>query len=53
MAKKKKSFPMSKKTIGITLLIALALMFVPIPFINGSAIGQVLVFLIALYELIF
>lgn len=52
MAKKNK-FSVNKKNIAIILLIALALMIVPIPLINGPAIGQILVLLVALYELFF
>jgi len=36
---------------GISLLIAIALLFIPIPFINGSYIASVIILVNALMEL--
>jgi len=49
---KKNNF-MTRKNIGIALLIALVLMFVPIPLISGKTIAAILIFIIAIYELFF
>lgn len=38
--------------IGLLLLIAAVLIFVPIPFINGNVIGAVIVVLVAIYHFI-
>jgi len=43
---------MKKKYLSVALLIALALMFVPIPFISGSSIAQVIIFVVAIILLI-
>ena len=38
-------------TIGVALLIALALMYIPIPLINGDIIAKLAILIIALYML--
>lgn len=48
---KKKGFSVNKKTIGIILLIALVLLYVPIPLIDGKVIAAILILLTALYNI--
>jgi hypothetical protein len=38
--------------IGVLLLIALILMYIPLPLIDGSTIAAIIIFLVALYSFV-